>query len=399
MKNPIAQTAISIAGIAIVLAGYQRIYPATTVAPAAIPVAPAVTETAQANPARKPQFRVEVFATGLEVPWDIQPAPSGRIFVTERPGRLRVIRNGKLDPKPYAILPEVVAENQGGLFDMVLHPQYDRNKLVYLSYTVETGGKMHTRISRFRDTGSGLADKKTIFDADPVDSTKHFGGRMGFGWDGKLYFTLGERGKGDKAQDLGNVNGKTLRINDDGTVPRDNPFVNRRSAKPQIFSYGNRNAQALDFQPGTGLIFSAEHGPSGNDRPGGGDEINIIEAGKNYGWPVIHHDMTKPGMVSPIIQFTPATAAGGATFYRGNLFPNWKGNFFVANLRSQSLQRIVLNGRRVAGIETLLRDRYGRLRTVAEDKNGYLYVSTSNGDGYGSGQPGQDTILRLSPVR
>ncbi|MGL5060431.1 MAG: PQQ-dependent sugar dehydrogenase [Microcoleus sp.] len=399
MKQPIAQQVISIAIGAIVLAGCQQQFPTATSVSPAVPAASTVAETAQANSTAKQQFRVDVFATGLDVPWDIEPAPGGRIFVTERPGRLRVIRNGKLDPKPYATLPEVVAKNQGGLMDMVLHPQYDRNKLVYLSYTVETGSKMHTRISRFRDTGSGLTDKKIIFNADPVDSTKHFGGRMGFGPDGKLYFTLGERGKWDKAQDLGNINGKTLRINDDGTVPKDNPFVNRSGAKPQIFSYGNRNAQSLDFQPGTGLIFSAEHGPSGNDRPGGGDEINIIEAGKNYGWPVIHHDMTKAGMVSPIIQFTPATAAGGATFYSGNLFPSWKGNFFVANLRSQSLQRIVLNGRKVAGIETLLQNQYGRLRTVAEDKNGYLYVSTSNGDGYGSGQPGQDKILRLSPVR
>ena len=169
--------------------------------------------------------------------------------------------------------------------------------------------------------------------------------------------------------------------------------VGRTDALAEIYTWGHRNAQGMAVHPVTGEVWQNEHGPQG------GDELNLILPGRNYGWPVIHHDMTKAGMVSPIIQFTPATAAGGAAFYTGNLFPSWKGNFFVANLRSQSLQRIVLNGRRVAGVENLLQNKYGRLRTVAEDRNGYLYVSTSNGDGYGSGQPGQDTILRLSPVR
>ncbi len=343
------------------------------------------------------KFKVETIATGLEVPWDIEPTPDGRIFVLERAGRIRLLLNQQLDPTPYPVtLENFSSKGQGGLLDMALHPDYASNKLIYLAYTVETNGAMHTRVSRFRDTGTGLMLDRQIFSADPVDSTKHFGSRIGFGQDRKLYITLGERGKWDKAQDLGTVNGKTLRLQEDGTIPADNPFVGRAGAKPEIFSYGNRNTQAMAFQPVTGLIWQAEHGPSGNDRPGGGDEINIIEAGKNYGWPRIHHSMTQPGLESPLKQFTPATAPGGAAFYTGDRFPQWQGNLFVANLRGQSLQRFTINGRQIMEVENLLSNEYGRLRAVAV-VDGYVYVSTSNGDGYGSGNRGADTILRLSP--
>ena len=343
------------------------------------------------------KFKVETIATGLEVPWDIEPTPDGRIFILERAGRIRLLLNQQLDPTPYPVtLENFSSKGQGGLMDMALHPDYASNKLIYLAYTVETNGAMHTRVSRFRDTGTGLMLDRQIFSADPVDSTKHFGSRIGFGQDRKLYITLGERGKWDKAQDLGTVNGKTLRLQEDGTIPADNPFVGKAGAKPEVFSYGNRNTQAMAFQPGTGLIWQAEHGPSGNDRPGGGDEINIIEAGKNYGWPRIHHSMTQPGLESPLKQFTPATAPGGAAFYTGDRFPQWQGNLFVANLRGQSLQRFTINGRQIMEVENLLSNEYGRLRAVAV-VDGYVYVSTSNGDGYGSGNRGADTILRLSP--
>lgn len=344
------------------------------------------------------RFKVETIATGLEVPWDLEPAPDGRIFVLERAGRVRILRNQQLDPTPYPVtLENFRTRGQGGLLDMTLHPDYANNKLVYLAYTVETNGAMHTRVSRFRDTGTGLVFDRQIFNAEPVDNnTKHFGSRIGFGSDGKLYITLGERGKWDLAQDLGNLKGKTLRLEADGTIPVDNPFVGRAGAKAEIFSYGHRNAQAMTFQPGTGLIWQAEHGPTGNDRPGGGDEINIVEAGKNYGWPLIHHSQTQAGLESPLMEFTPATAPGGAAFYRGDRFPQWQGNLFVANLRGQSLQRFTINGRQIVGVENLLSDEFGRLRAVAV-ADGYVYVSTSNGDGYGAGNRGADTILRLSP--
>ena len=375
---------------------------------AQIPVGQSSTaQTKAANPLESPaqtgktttpaRFKVETIATGLEVPWDLEPLPDGRIFVLERPGRIRMLRNQQLDPTPYPVtLENFSAKGQGGLMDMTLHPDYANNKLLYLAYTVETNGGMHTRVARFRDTGTGLVFDRQIFNADPVDSTKHFGSRIGFGQDRKLYITLGERGKWDKAQDLGNVNGKTLRLEADGTIPTDNPFVGRAGAKPEIFSYGNRNAQAMAFQPGTGLIWQAEHGPSGNDRPGGGDEINIIETGKNYGWPIIHHSMTQAGMESPLREFTPATAPGGAAFYTGDRFPQWQGNLFVANLRGQSLQRFTINGRQIVEVENLLSNEYGRLRAVTVI-DGYVYVSTSNGDGYGRGNRGEDRILRLAP--
>lgn len=353
---------------------------------------------AQAGKSTTPvRFKVEMIATGLEVPWDIEALPDGRIFVLERAGRVRILRNQQLDPTPYPVtLENFSATGQGGLMDMALHPDFVNNKLVYLAYTVETNRAMHTRVARFRDTGTGLVLDRQIFNADPVDSTKHFGSRIGFGQDRQLYITLGERGKWDKAQDLGTVNGKTLRLQEDGTIPADNPFVGRAGAKPEVFSYGNRNTQAMAFQPVTGLIWQAEHGPSGNDRPGGGDEINIIEAGKNYGWPIIHHSMSQAGLESPLREFTPATAPGGAAFYTGDRFPQWQGNLFVANLRGQSLQRFTINGRQIVEVENLLSNDYGRLRAVTVI-DGYVYVSTSNGDGYGSGNRGQDTILRLSP--
>jgi len=343
------------------------------------------------------RFKVETIASGLEVPWDLEPLPDGRIFVLERAGRVRILRNQQLDPTPYPVaLDNFSARGQGGLMDMTVHPDYANNKLIYLSYTVQTNSAMYTRVARFRDTGTGLVFDRQIFNAEPVDSTKHFGSRLGFGNDGKLYISLGERGKWDLAQDLGNLKGKTLRLEADGTIPVDNPFVGRNGAKPEVFSYGHRNAQAMAFQPETGLIWQAEHGPTGNDRPGGGDEINIVEAGKNYGWPLIHHSQTQAGLESPLMEFTPATAPGGAAFYTGDRFPQWQGNLFVANLRGQSLQRFTINGRQIVGVEKLLSNEYGRFRAVAV-ADGYVYVSTSNGDGYGAGRRGADTILRLSP--
>jgi len=342
------------------------------------------------------RFKVEVVATGLNTPWDIESIPDGKMLILERSGRIQVIRNQQLAPYPVD-LPDLAVQGQGGLMDAAPHPNYQQNRWVYISYTAATQGRMHTRVARYRDAGTGLVLDRVIFDADPMDSTKHFGGRIGFGGDRKLYITLGERGNWDLAQDLGNVNGKVLRLNDDGTIPPDNPFSNRTNARREIFSYGNRNIQGMAFQPGSNLIWVAEHGPSGNDRRGGGDEINIIDPGKNYGWPVIHHDLTAPGMESPLVQFTPATAPGGAAFYTGDRLPQWRGNLFVANLRGQSLQRFVINGRTISRVETLLNGDYGRLRAVATGPDGNLYVSTSNGDGYGAGNPGEDRILRISP--
>jgi glucose/arabinose dehydrogenase len=195
------------------------------------------------------------------------------------------------------------------------------------------------------------------------------------------------------------LGGKILRLNDDGTVPTDNPFTGRSDARPEIWAYGSRNAQGIDFQPGTNLLWETEHGPSGFDGPGGGDEVNVIERGKNYGWPVIHHRQTRDGLESPILEYTPACAPGSGMFYRGSQFPQFKGNFFFGCLRGERIIRVVTNGRQVVSQENLLEGKYGRIRDIAEGPDGYIYFSTSNRDGRGSPATDDDRILRLVPVK
>lgn len=359
-------------------------------------------ESAQPKTFAKTQpgaFRVETVTEGLEVPWAIEFLPDGAMLVSERPGRLRVIRNGRLEPQPIAGVPAVVEQGEGGLMDIALHPQFEQNQWIYLSYTVRgDAGDLRTRVSRFRLTDAGLTESKVIFPgvAGPAGAT-HFGSRLAFGPDGKLYITLGERANPSRAQDLRDPSGKTLRLNDDGSIPTDNPYVNRSDARPEIFSYGHRNPQGMAIQPGTGLIFQTEHGPSGYDGPRGGDEVNIVEAGRNYGWPEISYDQQAPGMVSPLLLYESAIAPAGATFYTGTAFPQWQNDFFFANLRGQSLIRVVLNGSQVLGQETLLNREYGRLRDVQQGPDGFLYISTSDTDTYGPGRQGGDRILRLVP--
>ncbi|HYY43352.1 MAG TPA: PQQ-dependent sugar dehydrogenase, partial [Pyrinomonadaceae bacterium] len=203
------------------------------------------------------------------------------------------------------------------------------------------------------------------------------------------------------AQRMDSINGKILRLNDDGTVPPDNPFVNQPGARPEIWTYGHRNPQGIDFQPGTNLLFETEHGPSGFDGPGGGDEVNIVERGHNYGWPLIHHTQTRAGLEAPLLEYTPAIAPSGATFYRGanpNGFPQFKGNFFFTALRGEALIRVVLDGRRVVSQERLLEHQYGRIREIVEGPDGALYFATSNHDGRGRPARDDDRILRLVPV-
>jgi glucose/arabinose dehydrogenase len=193
--------------------------------------------------------------------------------------------------------------------------------------------------------------------------------------------------------------GKTLRLNDDGTVPPDNPFVSQQGARPEIWTYGHRNPQGIDFQPGTNLMFETEHGPSGFDGPGGGDEVNIVERGKNYGWPLIHHQQTREGLESPLLEYTPACAPASGMFYRGSLFAQFRGNFFFGCLRGERLIRVVLDGRKVVSQEDLLKGKYGRIREVAEGPEGAIYFSTSNKDGRGSPAKDDDRILKLVPIK
>jgi aldose sugar dehydrogenase len=344
-------------------------------------------------------FKVETVTEGLEVPWSIEFLPDRSILVTERPGRLRIIRGGKLDPKPIPGLPTIAARGEGGLMDLALHPQFSRNQWLYLAYTIEgDGGLLQTRVSRFRFTAKGLTEKLDIFPGVPGTAAgNHFGSRLAFGRDGKLYITLGERGESKRAQDLKDLNGKTLRLNDNGTIPPDNPYVKRTDARPEIFSYGHRNAQGIAIQPKTGAIFQTEHGPSGYDGRQGGDEVNVVEAGKNYGWPNISYNRQAPGQLPPLLLYQDAIAPAGATFYTGKSFPQWQGNFFFANLRGRTLIRVALDGIKVIGQEKLLQQKYGRLRDVKEGPDGFLYITTSDNDGYGDGRTGGDRIIRLVP--
>jgi aldose sugar dehydrogenase len=350
-------------------------------------------------PTKIESFKVETVTEGLEVPWGMEFLPDRAILVTERPGRLRIIRGGKLDPKPIAGLPIIAASGEGGLMDLALHPKFSQNKWLYLAYTIEgNGGLLQTRISRFRLTDTGLTEKLDVFPGVPGTSAgNHFGSRLAFGQDGKLYITLGERGEPKRAQDLKNLNGKTLRLNDDGTVPKDNPYVGRSDARPEIFSYGHRNSQGIAIQPKTGAIFQTEHGPSGYDGRQGGDEVNVVEAGKNYGWPNISYERKAPGQLPPLLLYQDAIAPAGATFYTGNVFPQWQGNLFFTNLRGRALIRVALNGIKVVGQEKLLLRQYGRLRDVKQGPDGFLYIATSDNDGYGDGRAGGDRIIRLVP--
>ncbi|HEY0406878.1 MAG TPA: PQQ-dependent sugar dehydrogenase, partial [Pyrinomonadaceae bacterium] len=215
----------------------------------------------------------------------------------------------------------------------------------------------------------------------------------------KLYITTGDATERALAQRLDSLAGKTLRLNDDGTVPADNPFVGTEGARPEIWTYGHRNSQGLDWQPGTNLMFQTEHGPSGFDGPCGGDEVNIVERGKNYGWPLISHRETQAGLESPLLEYTPACAPASGIFYKGAAFQKFRGNFFFGCLRGQALMRIVLDGRRVVSEERLLDAQYGRIRDVAEGPDGALYFSTSNRDGRGSPATDDDRIMRLTPVK
>ena len=344
----------------------------------------------------KVSFKVEKVVGGLQVPWSIVWAPDGRMIFTERPGRVRVIENGTLQPKPIFVVTDVEPTGESGLMSIALHPQFNSNHFVYLSYAYSRNG-ISVRVVRYRETPGGFVDPKTIIEDIPA-AQFHAGCRLRFGPDGKLYLTTGDATQRELAQKLDSLAGKTLRLNDDGTVPSDNPFIGQQNARPEIFSIGHRNSQGLDFQPGTNLMFQTEHGPSGFDGPEGGDEVNIVEAGKNYGWPLIHHKETRAGLESPLLEYTPACAPASGMLYRGAVFPQFKGNFFFGCLRGERLMRVVLDRRRVVEEEGILKN-YGRIRDVAEGPDGLLYFSTSNRDGRGNPTSDDDRILRLVPVK
>ncbi|HEX8370241.1 MAG TPA: PQQ-dependent sugar dehydrogenase [Pyrinomonadaceae bacterium] len=350
-----------------------------------------------------PKFRVETVATNLEVVWSIVFAPDGRIFLTERPGRVRVIDKNGLIVQPFFTVPEVEPSGESGLMGMTLHPDFTQNRFVYLAYAYRDGkGEQRVRVARYRETGETLSEAKTIIENIPA-SRYHAGTRLRFGPDGKLYITTGDATNQSEAQKLSTLAGKTLRLNDDGSVPPDNPFINQTGARPEIWTFGHRNAQGLDFQPETNLMFQTEHGPSLIDgvslfKRSGGDEVNIVEKGKNYGWAKISHQMRRAGMETPLVEYSPAIAPASGMFYRGNLFPAFKGNFFIGALKGEMIIRLVLDGRRIISQDKLLEKQYGRIRDIAEAPDGSIYFSTSNRDGRGAATKEDDRLLRIVPL-
>lgn len=351
----------------------------------------------ESSSAKEVSFRVETVVAGLQVPWSIAWTPDGRTFFTERPGRVRVVVNGQLRSQPLITLTDVEPSGESGLMSLALHPQFSNNHFLYLSYAYK-GESQLVRVVRYRETETGLTDRSVIIENIPA-AQFHAGCKLGFGPDGKLYITTGDATERGLAQRLDSLAGKTLRLNDDGSVPTDNPFVGQQNARPEIWSYGHRNAQGMDWQPGTNLMFQTEHGPSGFDGPGGGDEVNIVERGKNYGWPLIHHKESRPGLESPSLEYSPAVAPASGMFYRGSAFPQFRGNFFFGCLRGERIIRVVLDGRKVTSEEALLQGKYGRIREVAEGPDGAIYFSTSNQDGRGKPARDDDRIIRLMPVK
>ncbi len=351
-------------------------------------------EGASAQPS--PPFRAVIVTDGLEYPWGLAVLPDGKMLDTERPGRLRLVGpDGRLDPRPIAGVPAVAAVGQGGLLDVALHPDFARNGWVYLSYAAHGPGGYGTEVARERLEGHALQDVKVIFSMRPKTTAgHHFGSRLVFDRQGYLYITLGDRGEMDRAQRLDDHAGSVIRLHDDGRVPADNPFVTVPNALPEKFTLGNRNIQGAALHPVTGFLWAHEHGPQG------GDEINVIRAGVNYGWPVITYGRNygigtrigegthKAGMAQPLLHWTPSIAPSGMAFYAGDRFPAWRGNLFVGALRGQMLVRLELDGERVVRDERLLVDKVGRIRDVRNGPDGFLYLLIDDARG---------RIVRLEP--
>jgi glucose/arabinose dehydrogenase len=344
------------------------------------------------------KYRVEIVASGLEVPWGFAWLQNGDMLFTERPGRVRIIENGKLRAEPVFTVPDVEPTGESGLMDITLHPAFASNGFIYLAYSYNQDGK-HVKVVRYKYAGGKFTEPKSIVDNIP-GTALHSGMRCRFGPDGKLYVATGDSTDWNLAQKLDSLAGKILRLNDDGTIPPDNPFVAQKDARPEIWTYGNRNPQGLAWQPGSNLLFETEHGPSGFEGRGvGGDEVNILESGKNYGWPEIHHTQTKQGMEAPLLEYTPACAPGSAMFYNGSVLPLFNGNFFFGCLRGTRIIRVVLDGRNVVSQENLFEGKYGRIREMEQGPDGYIYFSTSNRDGRGSPAKDDDRIMRIVPSK
>jgi glucose/arabinose dehydrogenase len=350
-------------------------------------------------------YRIVTVVDALVQPWSIAFLPGGETLITERPGRLRIVRQGKLLPQPVDGVPKVFHSSQGGLLEVMPHPNFASNRLLYISYSKpgSTDAEARTALIRGRFENDRLTGVEQIFEA-VASGRNHFSGKIAFDKDGFLFLTLGDRQvppegnlEAHPAQDLTNHHGKILRLHDDGRVPSDNPFVSRAGAKPEIWSYGHRNVQGLAIHPETGDIWTNEHGPQG------GDELNRIQPGRNYGWPVIgfgvnyntglaiHAGTQRQGMEQPTRIWVPSIGISGLMIYTGDRFPEWKGNLFVGGMAGQQLSRLTLNGQRVVNEEVLVQQR-GRIRDVRQGPDGFIYLVTDDRDGKPT------PVVRLEPV-
>jgi len=343
-------------------------------------------------------FRLTTLLTGLENPWSLAFLPDGRMLVTERAGRMRLVgKDFRLDPKPIEGLPESIERGQGGLFDVVLHPQYAQNGWIYWAYNAPGPEGWGTALARGKLQGQRMTEVQVLFSMQPkTRSGQHFGGRIVFDKAGLLYLTLGDRGDKDRAQKLDDHAGSVIRLHDDGRVPADNPFHKRAGALPEKWTLGNRNMQGAALHPQTGELWTHEHGPQG------GDEINVMRSGLNYGWPVVTYGVnyglgtrigegqSKPGMVQPLHVWVPSIAPSGMAFVSGSQFPQWQGDLLVGALRGQMLVRLVLNGEKVIREERLLQGRAGRIRDIRMGPDGLVYMLSDSTDG---------ALMRLEPAR
>jgi glucose/arabinose dehydrogenase len=336
------------------------------------------------------KFRVVPVVRGLANPWSITFLPNGDMLVTERPGRLRIVRKGTLDTQPVSGVPQVWATGQGGLLEVLPHPRFAENQLLYLTYSKPCEKGATTALLRGRFDGKALIDAKDLFVADNCNTgNPHFGSKLAWGPDGLLYMTIGERGDRNRSQNLGSHGGKILRLKEDGTAAPENPFAGKPGAKPEIYTYGHRNAQGLAFEPGTGVLWANEHGPQG------GDELNIIRAGRNYGWPVASYgreygpDGTlvsphpwRDDIEDPVLVWVPSIGISGLLFYTGDAFPQWKGHIFVGGLSGLGVHRLAFNEKGgLLGREALLTELRQRIRDVRQGPDGYIYLAVDSAQG------------------
>jgi len=363
---------------------------------AALALLAALPAAAQTVRSEAHSFRVVELVRGLEQPWALAFLPDGRMLVTEKAGRLRIVKDGRLDPQPVAGLPEVEVYGQGGLMDVALHPRFRENGWVYLSFAASGADGVGTEVARGRLEDHRLEDVQVIFRQSPKGSTgRHFGSRLVFDRQGYLYITLGDRGEMERAQKPGDHAGSVIRLRDDGRVPQENPFVGRPGWKPEKYTLGNRNQQGAALHPETGALWTHEHGPQG------GDEVNVIRAGANYGWPVITYGVNygigtkigegthKAGMEQPLHKWVPSIAPSGMAFYTGDKFPKWRRSLFVGALKAQLLVRLELDGEKVIHEERLLQGVLGRIRDVRAGPDGFLYLLTDES---------RAVLARLEPV-